>query len=176
MLTAPWKLSAAVDWKGREAVLQLDSESSGATSHYLGPKEHREGGDVREAFAKAWDRAKQTGGWELQPGAGVLPIPEQKAALVPDFTLVHGESGEKVHLEVLGFWSGRTLVDRVALIRAAEAKGHRVLLAASENLGASSGALSESIRGAVVPFKNRLKVSAVLEALDPGVVSSPPRL
>ena len=166
LLTEPWKLSATVDWKGREALLQLDSEKGGLASHYSGPKDHREGGDVRAAFTRAWERARETGGWELRPGAGVLTLPEQKAALVPDFTLNREETGEEVHIEILGFWSERTLVDRVALIRAAEKKGHRVLIAASDNLGTSSQALSGAVGGAVVPFKNRLKVSEILEKIS----------
>ena len=173
LLTAPWKLSATVDWKGREALLQLDSEKDGLASHYSGPKDYREGGDVREAFARAWKRAKETGGWELRPGAGVIPLPEKKAALVPDFTLNHEKTGEEIHLEILGFWSERTLVDRVALIRAAEKKGHRVLIAASENLGTSPQALSGAVDGAVIPFKNRLKVNAVLEASETEVATAP---
>ncbi|MDQ4106851.1 MAG: DUF790 family protein, partial [Actinomycetota bacterium] len=121
--------------------------------------------DVRGAFLRAWERAKDTGGWELQLGAGVLPLPELKAALVPDFTLKHLGTSEEVHLEVLGFWSERTLVDRVALLREAEKRGHRLLVAVSESLGTSSQALSGAVRGEVVPFKNRLPVKAVLEAL-----------
>ena len=174
LLTAPWKLSATVDWKGREAILQLDSESPDLTSHYAGPKDYREGGDVREAFVRAWERARETGGWELRPGAGVLPLPELKAALVPDFTLKHAETGQEVHLEILGFWSERTLVDRVALIRSAEERGYRILIAASANLGTSSGALTGAVEGAVVPFKNRLKVNAVLEAVSSKATALPP--
>ena len=166
LLTAPWSLSANVDWRGREAILQLDSGSSGFTSHYAGPKAERDAGDTREAFVRAWERAKTTGGWRLEPGAGVLPIPERKAALVPDFTLVHEKSGEQVHLEILGFWSGRTLVDRVALIRESEKRGHRLLIAASENLGTDSEALSEAVQGRVIPFKGRLGVKPVLAAID----------
>lgn len=165
LLTAPWELSATVDWKGRDAELKLDSEEGDLQSHYAGPKDYREGGEVREAFVRAWEKAKETGGWELRPGAGVIPVPGLKAALVPDFTLKHAETDEEVHVEILGFWSGRTLVDRVALIRAAEASGHRVLIAASENLGTSSEALAGAIDGTVIPFKNRLKVNAVLEAI-----------
>ena len=166
LLTAPWKLSATVDWKGRDAVLQLDSAEGTLRSHYAGPKQHREADDVRGAFVRAWERAKETGGWKLRSGAGVLPLPEQKAALVPDFVLEHEETGDTVYLEIMGFWSGRTLVDRVALIRAAEKKGYRVLIAASENLGTSSQVLSEAVEGTVIPFKNRLKANAVLEAID----------
>ena len=166
LLTAPWKLSATVEWRGREAELWLNSDENVLQSHYAGPKEHREADDVRGAFVRAWEKAKETGGWELQPGAGILPLPEQKAALVPDFTLKHGDTDEKVHLEILGFWSERTLVDRVALIRAAEKRGHRVLIAVSDNLGDSSQAISGAVDGAVVPFKNRLKVNAVLEKVD----------
>lgn len=164
LLTAPWKLHATVEWKGRDAALELDSDS-GLESHYRGPGEAGEADEVREAFVRAWERARDTRGWELASGAGILPLPELKTALVPDFTLKH-ESGKLAHLEVLGFWSERRLVERVALIREAAKRGHRLLVAASENLGPSSGALSEAVRGEVVPFKNRLEVKAVLEALE----------
>ena len=164
LLTSPWRLSATVEWKGRDALLELDSEKNDLKSHYLGPKDANEGDDVREAFVRAWERAKDTGGWELGAGSGVLPFPELKTALVPDFTLKNA-AGEKVHLEVLGFWSKRNLVERAALLREANARGHRVLVAASEKLGASPEALSEAVEGGVIPFKERLAAKDVLAAL-----------
>jgi uncharacterized protein len=165
LLTSPWRLSATIEWKDRGAYLELDSKTSGLQSHYLGPRSEHEAEPVREAFARAWDRAKDTGGWELESGAGILSFPERKAALVPDFTLRHAESGERVHLEVLGFWSERGLVERAALLREARERGHRVLVAASERLGTSQEALSEAIEGGVIPFKERLAPKAVLAAL-----------
>ena len=166
LLTSSWKLSADVEWRGRDAILELDSESPGLASHYAGPKELRDrDGDVREAFVRAWDRAKDTGGWELGAGPGILTLPELKTALVPDFTLKH-ESGEQVHLEILGFWSERKLIERVALLREARSRGHRVLIAASQNLGASPEALAEAAKSDVIPFKNRLDVKAVVEKLS----------
>jgi predicted nuclease of restriction endonuclease-like RecB superfamily len=165
LLTSPWKLSASVEWRGREATLELDSESSGLESHYLGPKGELEADDVREAFIRAWERTKDTGGWELEGGAGILAFPELKTALVPDFTLRHTAAGELVHLEILGFWSERNLVERVALLREARKRGHRVLVAVSEKLGASPELLSEAVKGGVIPFKDRLAPKAVLEKL-----------
>ena len=165
LMTSPWKLSASVEWKGREAVLELDSETSGLESHYLGPKVESEADDVRGAFVRAWERAKDTGGWELERGGDVLSFPERKAALVPDFTLRNADTGEKVQLEILGFWSERNLVERVALLREAQEQGHRVLIAASEKLGASQEALSGAVQGGVVPFKERLPAKAVVAAL-----------
>lgn len=165
LMTSPWKLSAKVEWKGRDAVLELDSKKGGLESHYLGPKVEREADDTREAFIRAWERAKDTGGWELERGGDVLPFPQKKAALVPDFTLRHAGTGEVVHLEILGFWSERNLVERVALLREAGEQGHRVLLAASERLGASQEALSGAVDAGVVPFKDRLAAKAVLAAL-----------
>lgn len=165
LLTSPWRLSAKVEWRGRDAVLELDSESSGLQSHYLGPKDERDAGDVRAAFVRAWERAKDTEGWELEPGGGVLSFPERKAALVPDFTLRRAKTGEIVHLEILGFWSERNLVERVALLREAGEQGHRVLLAASDRLGTSREALTEAVEGGVIPFKDRLAAKAVLAAL-----------
>jgi uncharacterized protein len=166
LLTSPWSLSATVEWRDREAYLELDSETSGLESHYAGPRAEHEADPVREAFARAWERAKDTGGWELEPGAGVLSFPERKAALVPDFTLRQAETGERVHLEVLGFWSERNLVERASLLREAREQGHRVLVAVSEKLGTSPEALSEAIEGGVVPFKERLAPKAVLAALE----------
>ncbi len=163
LLTAPWNLSATVEWKGREAILDLDSESAGLASHYLGPKEERDADDVREAFTRAWGRAKDTEGWTLEGSPGVLPFPEMRTALVPDFTL--RRVGETVHLEVLGFWSEKNLVDRVALVREARARGHRLLVAASEKLGTDAEVLASAVEGGVVPFKERLQPKAVLEAL-----------
>ena len=165
LLTSPWKLSANVDWKGRDTVLELDSETAGLDSHYLGPKHEREADDVRGAFVRAWERAKDTGGWKLERGGDVLAFPERRAALVPDFTLRRVDTGEVVQLEILGFWSERNLVERVSLLREAETQGHRVLVAASEKLGTSQAALSSAVEGGVVPFKDRLAVKPVLSAL-----------
>ena len=164
LLTSPWRLSANVEWKGRDALLELDSGKSDLRSHYLGPKDANEGDDVRTAFVRAWERAKDTGGWGLEAASGVLPFPELKTALVPDFTL-KSAAGERVHLEVLGFWSERNLIERAALLREAKARGHRVLVAVSEKLGASPEALSEAVEGGVIPFKERLAVKDVLAAL-----------
>ena len=173
LLTAPWNLSATVEWKGRDALLELDSQTAGLSSHYLGPKGEREADDVREAFVRAWERARDTEGWTLQSGPGVLPFPEMRTALVPDFTLrrsgnagaAGGGTGETVHLEILGFWSEKNLVDRVALLREAHARGHRLLVAASERLGTGPEVLAAAVEGGVVPFKERLQPKAVLEAL-----------
>ena len=164
LMTSPWRLSANVEWKDRDAVLELDSETSDLTSHYSGPKEAHEGDDVRAAFVRAWERAKDTGGWKLEAGAGVLPFPELKTALVPDFTL-RNAAGERAHLEILGFWSERNLVERVALLRQARRRGDPVLVAASGKLGASPEALSAAVEGGVIPFKERLVVKDVLAAL-----------
>ncbi len=169
MLTSPWRLSATVDWKGREALLELDSsgfETAGVKSHYTGPKRDDEQDEVREAFAKAWERARDTGGWKLAATAKVLNFPEHGAALVPDFTLTDRETEKTVYLELLGFWSERSLVERVRLIRAANERGERVIVAASEGAGASQEALAEAVGGGgVVPFKGRLAVKSVLAAL-----------
>jgi hypothetical protein len=164
LLTSPWKLHADVAWKGRDAVLELDSETCGLSSHYSGPADDGED-DTRGAFLKAWERAKDNQGWVLEKGAGIIPLPPLRAALVPDFKLRRPPGDEEVHLEILGFWSERHLIERVALVREAQARGHRVLVAAPESLGTSPETLREAAASEVIPFKNRLDVKSVLAAL-----------
>ena len=164
LLTRPWELHANVSWKGREAILELDSGTPGLASHYKSPADAGEG-DVREAFVKAWKRAKDKDGWELEPGAEILPIPRLKTALVPDFALENAATGEKAYLEILGFWSERYLVERVALLREAAGRGHRVLVAAPESLSTSPDTLSDATQGHVIPFKARLDAKSILAPL-----------
>jgi uncharacterized protein len=167
LLTSPWRLSANVEWRGRDAVLELDSSSPGLATHYAGPRELQERDeDARAAFTRAWQRARDTGGWELRDGPGILPVPSRGSALVPDFTFVNGATGQLAHLEILGFWSERYLVDRVALVREAANRGDRVLLAASDKMTTDPQALEEAASGKVIPFKGRLDVKAVVAALD----------
>ena len=185
LLTHPWELHADVQWKGREASLELNSDSPGLRTHYAGPATgpasggagpSPEGeGDVRGAFEKAWARAKDTGGWELGDGPGILPLPPLKTALVPDFTLREAGTGREAHLEILGFWSEKHLIERVGLVREAAKRGHRVLVAAPESLGSSPEALRDATEGEVVPFKSRLDVKSVLAALDQGGKVATPR-
>jgi len=166
LLTAPWSLSADVEWKGRRVELALDSEKSGLRGHYHGPRElDLDDGGVREAFEKAWERARDTAGWELNVAPEIVPFPERRTALVPDFSLRDPETGQTVHLEILGFWTERQLVERAAMIRAARERGHRLLVAASDRLGPSREAL-EAATGGVIPFKNRLDPREVLAALQ----------
>lgn len=165
LLTSPWSLSAEVTWKGRQAQLALDS-NSGLSGHYRDPKDlDVDDGGVREAFEKAWKRAKDTGSWQLEEAPGIIPFPERRTALVPDFTLRNTGTGEMVHLEILGFWSESQLVERVAMIRSARELGHTVLVAASDRMGPSRETL-EAATGGIVPFKNRLDPRDVLSALQ----------
>jgi predicted nuclease of restriction endonuclease-like RecB superfamily len=166
LLTSPWSLSAEVAWKGRQAELALDSEKSGLYGHYRGPKDLQPEDDgVRGAFERAFERAKATGGWKLEEAPGILPFPERRTALVPDFTLRDPAGGETAHLEILGFWTEKQLVERAAMIRAARDKGYRLLVAASDRLGPSREALAEAAGGEIIPFKNRLDPRDVVAAL-----------
>ena len=166
LLTSPWRLSAAVEWRGREARLELDSETCGLKSHHAGARGEGDREEVRRAFARAWERCADTGGLQLEEGPTILPLPELRTALVPDFTLRNPAAGQTAHLEILGFWSERNLVERVEVLREANRRGHRLLVAASERLGASPEALSGAVRGGIIPFKDRLPARAVLEGLS----------
>lgn len=165
LLTAPWSLHASVSWRGRDAVLELDSKTPHLASHYTNPGKDEEIEEVRGSLIRSWERAKETNGWQLREGGEILPLPSARATLIPDFKLLNERTGEIAYLEILGFWSSRHLIERTEMLREANSKGYRVLVTASERLGASPEALAEAVRGGVIPFKGRLNPKTIVQAL-----------
>ena len=101
--------------------------------------------------------------WIASTAAALLELPGV-GLCVPDLLFTHRETGEKIHLEVLGYWSREAVWRRVELVE----KGlrERILFAVSERLRVSEAALDGELLGALYVYKGAMSARAVLERLD----------
>jgi predicted nuclease of restriction endonuclease-like RecB superfamily len=83
---------------------------------------------------------------------------------VPDLVFTHRDSGARVYLEVLGFWSRDAVWRRVELVE--RGLPHRILFAVSDRLRVSEAVLGGEAPGALYVYKGVMSARAVEEHLD----------
>jgi uncharacterized protein len=80
---------------------------------------------------------------------------------IPDLSFEHAQTGERVYLEVLGFWSRDAVWKRVELVQAGLA--HRIVFAVGQHLRVSEAALDAELPGALYVYKRTMSAKAILE-------------
>jgi len=146
LLRGDWELTADLRWgpqkKPRTFVL---TPRDGLRSHlqdsgtYVPPE--------LAMFAELF--RKRVVGWELREETEIYPL--GPAWWVPDFRLVHRESGRSVLLEVLGFWRRASAERHLGRLR--EHVREPFLLAVSDQLHIEEGGL-EGLAAGVHRFRN----------------------
>jgi predicted nuclease of restriction endonuclease-like RecB superfamily len=101
--------------------------------------------------------------WQAAPAVELLDLPGH-GVCVPDLTFEHARSGERVHLEVLGYWSRDAVWKRVELAQAGLA--HRIVFAVGQHLRVSEAALDAELPAALYVYKRTMSAKAVVERLD----------
>ena len=101
--------------------------------------------------------------WHAVPAAEILDLPGH-GVCVPDLTFEHARSGERVHLEVLGYWSRDAVWKRVELVEAG--LPHRIVFAVGQHLRVSEAALDAELPAALYVYKRTMSAKAILERLD----------
>lgn len=92
---------------------------------------------------------KRVTDWSLVEETEIFPL--GKGFWVPDFQLVHNETGELIRLEVLGFWRKSSAEKHLELLR--RHVRERFLLAVSDALHIEDGEL-EGLPAGIVRFRN----------------------
>jgi predicted nuclease of restriction endonuclease-like RecB superfamily len=92
---------------------------------------------------------KRISDWSLVEETEIFPL--GKGFWVPDFQLVHNETGELIRLEVLGFWRKSSAEKHLELLR--RHVRERFLLAVSDALHIEDGEL-EGLPAGIVRFRN----------------------
>jgi predicted nuclease of restriction endonuclease-like RecB superfamily len=114
-----------------------------------------------EALLASFD--KQDSGWTAARAGEILNVPGL-GVCVPDLTFTHTETGQVVHLEVLGFWSRDAVWKRVELVRAGLAAP--MIFAVPARLRVSEEVLEDDLPGSLYVFKSVLSRKAILERLE----------
>jgi predicted nuclease of restriction endonuclease-like RecB superfamily len=101
--------------------------------------------------------------WQAAPATELLDLPGH-GVCIPDLTLTHATTGERVHLEVLGYWSRDAVWKRVELVQAG--LDHRILFAVGQHLRVSEAALDAELPGALYVYKRTMSAKAIVERAD----------
>ncbi|MET0754208.1 MAG: DUF790 family protein [Pyrinomonadaceae bacterium] len=128
LLCSGWKMSAEIAHREGNVFYEISSEQAELNSCYFDEPEY-ENPDIQK-LKKNWE--KSGSGWLLEENIEVVDL--GKTAFIPDLVLVSPES-EKVYLDVLGFWTPKSLQKRLEEFRAAGFR--RFIFAASQELRGS---------------------------------------
>jgi uncharacterized protein len=109
------------------------------------------------------DLRKHASDWQVETADAILDLPGI-GVCVPDLELIHRESGRRVFLEVLGFWSRAAVWKRVDLVQAG--LPHRIVFAVSRHLRVSEEALPDDVPAALYVYARTMNARAVLERVE----------
>ncbi len=157
LLCADWKMSAEIAQKeGGNVFYELSSRQTELNSCYFDEPEY-ENSD-REKLKKNWE--KSAAGWQLRENAEVVDL--GKTAFIPDFVLISPDR-KKIYLDVLGFWTPKSLKKRLEEFSAANFQ--KFIFAASQELrGSREEPLWTSEN--VVFYKTKIEPKLLIETAE----------
>ena len=157
LLCTDWKMAAEISQKEKgNAFYELSSAQDQLTSCYFDEPEYEN--PIFERLKKDWE--KSSASWQLQENKAVIDL--GKTAFVPDFVLLSPD-GEKIYLDILGFWTPKSLQKRLEEFKAANFK--KFILTAWQELRGSRDEplwISEN----VVFFKSKLEPRLLVETAE----------
>ncbi len=151
-----WRMQAQLRparWRGY-IHLSLDDQS-GLSSQASKAEEFDS--SVEQQFAERWG-SEPRDGWTLTRESEIYH--HGQTVFMPDFVL-HHESGRRVMLEIVGFWTPEYLKHKQATL--AQFSDHRILLVVSHQ---AEHVFEESAN--VVVYKTAIKINAILDWLKRG--------
>jgi predicted nuclease of restriction endonuclease-like RecB superfamily len=162
LLCERWKMQASVRPPGsrKPAKYALDPKSA-LSSHFKrsGEFDSRLEADFAADFADKF--GSKRGKWLLSREDEVILLGD--TVMIPDFALTHKKTGQRVLIELVGFWTKEYLRRKVDKVRAAQRRD--LLLLVYEGVNLSKDRL-EDIPGEVLYFKNKPVLKDVMEAVE----------
>ena len=128
LLCSNWKMRAEIAQKEGNVFYEISSQQTEITSCYFNEPEY-ENPDLQK-LKKNWEKADS--GWMLEENKEVVDL--GKTAFIPDLALI-SPSGERVYLDVLGFWTPKSLKKRLEEFHTAGFR--QFIFAASQELRGS---------------------------------------
>ena len=159
-----WKMKAVIQHRRSKWQTQLKlSPADGLTSN-VQPADLFDS-SIEENLAKKWGNEPRRG-WQLVREGEIL-FQHQKV-FIPDFVFLH-ESGKRVMLEVVGFWTPEYLAEKQKTLATFEST--RIILAVADSIdwpefeSTSRGTIAWQSHP-VIRYKTALKIEDVLSALS----------
>jgi uncharacterized protein len=157
LLCGNWRMTAEISDKYAKTLFyELSSEQTDLISNRYDEPEYEN--PLFEKLKKDWEKAKVS--WQLAENNEVIDL--GKTAFIPDFTLL-SPIGEKIYLDVLGFWTPKSLQKRLDEFKTIGYK--KFIIAAWQELRGSreeATFMSEN----VLFFKSSLKPFALEELAE----------
>jgi uncharacterized protein len=162
LLGDQWQMAATVRPPGfnQTVTYKLDTKSA-LTSHFKrsGEFDSRLEADFAAEFAAKF--GDKRGKWTLTREDEVILIAD--TVMIPDFALTHKQTGQRVLIEIVGFWTRDYLRRKVEKVRAANRRD--LLLLVYEGVNLAEDALDD-IPGEVLYFKNKPVMKEVMAAVE----------
>ena len=162
-----WRMTAEISLKdGDSAIYELESRQTQLSSCYFDEPEYEN--PIFERLKKDW--VKSATAWQLEENMEVVDL--GKTAFIPDFVLKN-TTGAKIYLDILGFWTPKSLHQRLAEF--ANANFRNFIIGAWEELRGSRDEVLISPQN-VVLFKSKLDphlLEITAEKLTDGEKSPP---
>jgi predicted nuclease of restriction endonuclease-like RecB superfamily len=155
-----WRLEADVRWGKDRAPLVFRLEGRLASADDASRNTARLP-DTVDALVRAIQALNTP--WKVSPATTILDLPGV-GLCVPDLLLENRDTGDNVHLEVLGFWSREAVWRRVDLVE--RGLGGRILFAVSQHLRVSEEVLGDNLPGALYVYKRVMNARAVIERVE----------
>ena len=157
LLCKNWKMSAEVAQKdGGNLFYELADNQTELNSCYFDEPEY-ENSDI-EKLKKNWE--KSAANWDLRENREVVDL--GRTAFIPDFVLV-AENAQKIYLDVLGFWTPKSLKKRLEEFQAANFQKF-IFAASSELRGSHEEPLWTSEN--VVFYKTKIEPNSLIETAE----------
>ena len=153
-----WELDADVLWGAdrQPATFHLEGEPAVETD--------RQDERLPDEVARLLDRFRQMDTpWTVGVAHSLLDLPGV-GLCVPDLVFTHRDSGHRVYLEALGFWSREAVWRRVDLVQAG--LPHPIVFAVSSRLRVSEEVLDDDLPGQLYVYKGAISARAVERRLD----------
>jgi uncharacterized protein len=107
LLYPGWRMQAEIGTKTGAAFFELDSKQTRLRSHYVTDDIQRQNPQIAKLLE---DFGKLAGEWEAQPSQEIIDLGQ--STFVPDLVFTR-EGAEPIYLEMLGYWTPRSLNERL---------------------------------------------------------------
>ncbi len=163
LLCERWNMVATVrspqTWS--MATYRLDAATSSLQSYFKqsGPFDSRLEADFAQEFEEKF--GSKRGQWLLTREDEVLNL--GNTVMIPDFALTHKRTGQRILIELVGFWHPDYLRRKVEKVRAAQC--HNLLLLVYEGINLAADALQD-VPGEVLYFKQKPVLKEVMSTVE----------